>query len=237
MALAVAALVAGAQPAVGTEAANPKIGPGYIATDNVEWLGNIPFNTDSAGARIVGSHLFVTEDRGLTIYDVSKPEAPAMLSFTPAPQGAYFVEEDVDTNGSIVLIGTYGDLAPSVGPLDRLLVIDVTDKKAPKIVGELQGADSHTVSCVLACSYAYNSDGRIIDLRDPTKPTFTGTKWSDADGPAGVKGSHDVTEVAPGLVVTSSNPLLYLDARSDPARPTVLGSGSPGDRRFLQGRG
>ena len=231
---AVLSLAVGALPAAGAPAAGP--GPGYIATDNVEWLGTIPINTDSAGGRLLDGYFYVTDDRGLTIYDVANPELPMLKGFAPVPQGAYYVEEDVDTNGSIALIGSYGDLSPADdGPLNRLIVVDVKDKAAPKVIGELEGADSHTVSCVLDCTYAYNSDGRIIDLTDPANPTFTGTRWADADGPQGVTGAHDVTEVAPGIVVTSSNPMLVLDANADPANPTLDGSGAPGDDRYMHG--
>jgi hypothetical protein len=213
--------------------ADPTPGPAYIATDNVEWVANIPLNTDSAGARLLGKQLFVTDDRGLTIWDVEDPAFPKPLSYTPAPQGAYYVEEDVDTNGKILLLGTFSDLTDGLGgPLNKLQVYDVSNRTAPKLIGELPGANSHTVTCVLDCTYAYNSNGRIIDLTDPTKPKFTGTRW---DAAANSKGGHDLTEVAPGLVVTSSRPILYLDAREDPAKPKVIGTGTPGDNRLVHG--
>jgi hypothetical protein len=96
--------------------------PGYFATDNVEWLGNIPLNADSAGARLHDGYLYVTEDRGLTVYDVSDPALPLPVGFHPLPQQAYFTEEDVDTNGEILLIGSFGDLTDGVGPLNRVFV-------------------------------------------------------------------------------------------------------------------
>ena len=229
LALSAVALIAGMAPA----AAEPEPGPGYIATDNVEWVANLPLNTDSAGAKVLGKSLFVTDDRGLTIWDISKPASPSLVSFTAAPQGAYYVEEDVDTNGKILLIGSYSDLTQRLpGPLDRLFVLDVSNRAAPKIIGELQGANSHTVSCVLDCTYAYNSDGRIIDLRNPAQPKLTGTRW---DTGMTVRSRHDVTEVAPGIVLTSTNPMLYLDARQDPANPKLLGTASPGDNRLMHG--
>ncbi len=209
-------------------------GPGYIATDNVEWLGNIPINTDSAGGRLVDGYFYISDDRGLTIYDVSKPEEPKRVGFAAVPQGAYFIEEDLDTNGEIALIGSFGDIANIAfknGPMNRLLVIDVKDKANPKVVGQLEGVDSHTVSCVLDCTYAYNSNGQIIDLRDPTAPKLVGN-WTTGTP---VKGAHDVSEVSPGIVVTSSNPMLVLDANANPAQPTVVGSGAPPDKRYMHG--
>lgn len=199
---------------------------GGFSTDNVEFLGNIPFNADSAGARIVGSTLYVTDDRGLTTYDVSVPTEPQRLGFLAVPQTAVIPEEDVDTNGRILLIGS--DISRD------LKVIDVVAPAGPRVIGTLPGADSHTVSCVLDCSYAYNSDGRIIDLRDPTKPVLTGTTW-DRDGDLVTQNGHDVTEVAPGIVVTSTQPMLQLDARTDPRNPSVTRqAGFPDDRYVHQ---
>jgi len=231
-AVAVLALLVGSVPTAGATGFASGPGPGYLATDNVEWLGTIPLNTDSAGARLLGDELFVTDDRGITIWDVSDPALPLPVSFTPAPQGAYYVEEDVDTNGKVLLLGTYSDLTDNIAPLNKLTVYDVSNRAAPKLIGELPGANSHTITCVLDCAYAYNSDGRIVDLTDPANPRFTGTRW---DAAADNKGGHDVTEVAPGLIVTSSRPILYLDARQDPANPTVVGTGTPGDNRFVHG--
>ena len=195
-------------------------GLGYFATDNFELVSTIPLNTDSAGARIVGKTLYITDDRGLTTYDISKPEAPARLGFLPMPQTPYVPEEDVDTNGRTLLIGT----------LEALHVVDVRKPAAPVEVATLDGADAHTISCVLDCSYAWLSSGRIVDLRNLEGPKVVGD-WRTA----GVKSAHDVTEVAPGVVLTSSNPMLLLDARKSPVRPRLLATASPGDNRFMHG--
>jgi hypothetical protein len=196
-------------------------GPGYFATDNLELVTTIPLNTDSAGARIVGKTLYITDDRGLTTYDISQPTAPARLGFLPVPQEPYVPEEDVDTNGKTLLIGT----------LQSLHVIDVRDPKNPKEVGALAGADAHTVSCVLDCQYAWLNTGRIVDLRNPEGPVVVGD-WTKG---APVKSSHDVTEVSPGIVMTSSNPMVLFDARRSPSKPKILATASPGDKRFMHG--
>ncbi|HVE63172.1 MAG TPA: hypothetical protein VNB94_05165 [Mycobacteriales bacterium] len=219
-ALALAVSAAPASSLARTAPASP--GPGYIATDNVSWLGNISVNIDSAGARIVGKHLYITEDRGLTIYDISNPTLPVPLSFLPVPQMPYFTEEDVDTNGKVLLIGGYG----------MLNVIDVRNPKAPKITFQLRGADDHTISCVLDCTYAYGNSGLIVDLTNPEGPSVVGN-W--AKGTRAPDGGHDVTEIAPGLVVTSSSPVLYLDARKNPRKPTVLATGALPDDRYMHG--
>jgi hypothetical protein len=43
----------------------------------------------------------------------------------------------------------------------------------------------------------------------------------------------DVTEVAPGLVLTASREILLLDARKDPTEPRILASGSTTDNRLI----
>ncbi|HWC14717.1 MAG TPA: hypothetical protein VG929_08985 [Actinomycetota bacterium] len=214
--------LAAAAVAVTATVASAGPGPGYFASDNVEFVTHVPLNNDSAGARLVGDHFYITSSRGLLIYDVSDPVNPKQLSFLPLFQTPYFAEEDPDTNGSILL----------VGGLDRYLhVIDVEDKTNPQVIGKLLGADSHTTTCVLNCRWAYNSGGDIIDLRDPTEPKIAGS-WSRGS-PAG--SAHDVTEVAPGIVMTSSSPMLLLDARKDPAKPKLIASVRDLEPRYIHG--
>ena len=196
--------------------------PVYFKSDNVDYLGFIPLENDTAGARVVGNYMYITTSRGLTIYDLKDPENPVRMGTAVLPQEVYFAEEDVDTNGKILLIGTLG----------TLYVFDVEDKSNPVVIGELDGADEHTISCVLDCTYAYGSEGVIVDLRTPSKPKIVGD-WAKSTG--GGRGGHDVTEVAPGFVVTSTQPITLLDARKNPARPKLLATGSNKDGRFIHG--
>jgi hypothetical protein len=133
--------------------------PGF-ASDNIEWLGNVPLHADTAGAHLLGGYLYVTSSHELSIYDARTPESPVLLSTLPIPQQPYFAEEDVDTNGKVLLIGTLGSL----------LVFDVRDKSHPTLTGVLQGGDEHTITCVLDCTWGYGSYGEIVDLRDPAAP-------------------------------------------------------------------
>ena len=219
-AIAAAALVASL--VVPTAGAEP--GPGYFASDNVEYISSMPIHTDGVGARIVGKYMYLTTERDLTIYDISKPAAPERVGsmlFVP-PQEFYFPEEDVDTNGKILLSGSQG----------TLYVISVKDKTAPEYIGSVEGADEHTISCILDCKFAYGSEGVVVDLRNPRKPKIVGN-W--AKGTASPKGAHDVTEVAPGMVVASSQPVQLLDARKNPAHPKLLATGRNKDKRFIHG--
>jgi hypothetical protein len=194
-------------------------GPGGFSSDNLEWVTFMPLDTDSAGARLKGKYFYITSSNSLRIYDVSAPESPKLTGILPLPQQPQFAEEDVDTNGRILLASTLLDL----------YIIDVEDKANPQIIGTLAGADEHTYTCVLDCRYAYGSEGAIVDLRDPNNPKMVGD-WGEGN-PA--SSGHDVTEVRPGIVMTSSQPMMLLDARKSPAKPEVIGLGSNEDGRFI----
>jgi len=184
--------------------------------ENVEWVGTFPLTNDSAGARRLGNYFYITTSSVLYIFDITDPVAPELTGFLPFPQSPQFAQEDVDTNGKILLIGNS--------------VIDVSDKANPEVLST-HGGSSHTISCVLDCTWAYASNGTIVDLRDPANPRTSTSSWR-----TGMPGgsAHDVTEVAPGLIMTSTDPLLLLDAREDPEHPVLIGLG-PNRNRFTHG--
>jgi hypothetical protein len=233
---AVAPIPAGAGPLAGT------VGPGWFGTSNTDLVANLPVNSGTAGARVVGDRMVVTDQNGLTVYDISDPTLPRPLGFTPIPQQYYFTEEDVPTNGEIALVGQFGDLTPKI----RLNVVDISLEDnaggQPAVVGRLERVDEHTFECALDCTWAYGSAGLIVDLRNPTAPRDAG-QWDDAvraqrDPATGEAytfraGTHDVTEVAPGILLTSSNPMFLLDVRTTPATPEVIGVGTFADSRFI----
>jgi hypothetical protein len=200
----------------------PPMGPsvGGYSSDNVEFVKNFPQHTDSAGGRKLGDYFYITTERDLTIYDVSEPADPQQVGHLvlPAFGTPVFTEEDPDTNGEILLISNDG----------VLMVIDVRDKANPAVLSTLEDADEHTVSCVLDCTWAYGSAGMIVDLRDPENPVLSENDWQTAD----IESDHDVTEVSPGIILTSSQPLKLLDARQDPENPTVLASTPKIEDRF-----
>jgi hypothetical protein len=55
--------------------------------------------------------------------------------------------------------------------------------------------------------------------------------WTD-HGVLPSRKAHDVTEVAPGIVVTASAPIEVLDARADPTRPKVLARSPDATKRY-----
>jgi hypothetical protein len=205
-----AALVATGVPA----AAGPSAGG--LSSDNVEFIQFVPFEVGTAtGARVIGKYLYITSWKTFSIYDVSDPLAPVQVSQTPF--GFKFENEDVATNGKIMIF------SESL-PQSTLHVWDVEDKENPEEIGTLAGAGQHTMSCLLDCKWLYGSDGYIIDLRDPAKPILEKEKWGDG---MPTSGGHDVNEVAPGIVMTSTDPIMLLDARKDPRHPKLLAAAKP----------
>jgi LVIVD repeat len=217
--VAVALMVALGLPA----AAGPTAGG--VTSDNVEYVDYVPFEIGTAtGARLVGKYLYVTSWRGFSIYDVSDATAPELMSTTPYAEeveGFRFENEDVGTNGKILVMS-------ETTPRSILWIYDVEDKTNPVLISQTAGLGEHTQSCLLDCKWLWGSSGSIIDIRDPAKPEKVGS-WGDF-GEA--KSGHDVEEVAPGYVLTDTQPIQLFDARN-PAKPKLLALGANEDQRFI----
>ena len=198
---------------------------GGLATDNVEHVKHIPLAQNGVGGRLIGKWFYMNDQNKVMVYDVSDPLNPEMVGYVPMPQEWQFSREDIDGNGDILVVpntasGQNDGNVQTTSAANAVYVIDVEDKTNPKIISKLPGAAQHTVSCVLDCKWAYGSDGNIIDLRNPLKPKLMKEKWGDGK-PSGNSG-HDVEEVAPGIVMTATQPMMLLDARKDPAHPKIL---------------
>jgi hypothetical protein len=207
-----AALLAVSAAGLGSASAGPSAGG--LSSDNVEYVSSVPFDFGTAsGAKIIGKHMYVTSWRNFSIYDVSDPVDPKLVSTTPF--GFAFENEDVDGNNKIMIFSE--EL-----PLSRLHIWDVEDKTNPVELAVLDGAGQHTMSCLENCKWLYGSDGYIIDLRNPKKPKKLKNLWSDG---LMVGSPHDVNEIGPGRVLTASDPMLLLDT-SNPAKPKLLAQGA-----------
>lgn len=192
-------------------AALPPAAGGALASDNVEFLLRIP-EPGTMGGRILGNTLYVTSNLGLRIFDVSIPSVPVLLGALPIPHAG---NEDVDTNGEILLISTDHELSVN----NTLYVIDVRNPRVPILLSRFASPSrSHTGSCILNCRYAWLAGSNhiaVVDLSNPAAPVLAGRFFRDgtsssANGTFGL--SHDVNVDANGIAwISSANGLFAYD--------------------------
>ncbi len=198
--------------------------PTGFMSSNVEHIATIPFDAGGAsGARLVDEYLYVAGTRNFSIYDVSDPIDPQLVSTTPVT--VYFANEDVDTNGEILLLSS--DQAQR-----ELYVYDVEDKAAPTLLATLGNVRDHNFACVLDCKWAYGTRGNIVDLRDPSNPKVAAS-WGGGETPGD---GFDTDEVAPGYVLSAARTIRLMDARK-PAAPKTLALGPNPDNRLIHSVG
>ena len=205
----------------------------FAATDNVEYLGRFPEHTGTAGGSLSadGKRFFLTDPRGVYVYDTSDPASPSLLGSLQLFQtttGAALAQEDPDTNDRILLV----DGASTPAGSARLNVVDVSKPEAMTVLATVPVTD-HTWTCISgvdakkqknSCAWAYGRSGHVVDLRDPSKPVLLEDTWRAAVG-YGDRGNspytHDLTEVRPGLVMSAGSTSILMDT-SNPAKPLRL---------------
>lgn len=185
--------------------------PGGWASGSLDYVKTVPFEAATGvDAVLHGRYLYTTTWRSFSIYDVRDALSPELLSQTPVP--GQLINENPQTNGKILLLSN--DVFNQ-----QLDIYDVRDKENPEPIGTYEDPHTnHMWTCVFDCDYAYGARGAILDLSDPTAPELVGN-WTEKKLP---RAFHAITEVAPGLVLVGSDPMVYLDARKDPADPELL---------------
>lgn len=198
------------------------------SSKNFEQIGSITIPGVVVSGALAGDTFFASSwQSGLYSYDVSDPTAPKFLDQMGDDQLLMqeVENEEMVTDGKILLLSRFFDTTTSV-----LYVIDVSDPKNMKIEATLDGAGAHTYTCLDDCKWAYgtvnglDNRGIILDLHDPSNPKLLDKPWTDAIDGTYV---HDVTEVHPGLVLTSSTPMYAMDT-TDPTKPRTIMKTDPG---------
>jgi hypothetical protein len=225
-----------------------------ISSDNVTYHGTIPIDSPGVGGEVVvredldRTFFYATGAKGLSIYDVSAPAMPMLVSTFPFPHAQ---NEDVRTSsdGTIVMIAADGAILVPIAPQSTgITLIDVTDPSAPAIVassndlvmgrGTNRGISEHTAECAVDdCSVIYGRTGRIYEA-DLTAGTVTPIerRWNVfIDPQTGEERStsqiHALDRDASGLVIADSTPRLVLDPLatyaegSTPTDPAVISVG------------
>ena len=214
-----AALVGGVLPgALNTASAGPS--PGGFTSDNVDYVKFVPFEVGTAtGARKVDDLMFVTSWKSYSIYSLKDPLNPQIIG-TPHPIGFAFENEDVSVDSKHKFL-----IFSETTPENILHVFDLQSLENPREIAAVSGAANHTMSCLFDCRYLWGSTGTVIDMKRPDQPKVLG-KWNE--GLPG-KSGHDVTEIAPGIVLTSTTPNMLLDARKSVLKPKLLAVGDHAD--------
>jgi uncharacterized repeat protein (TIGR01451 family) len=228
--------VAALATAVTAAPAGAQAPPPATKSANVTALTTLP-EPNGISANFHGNLMYLSSSRGLSIYDIKNPEAPQRLSFFPLPN---FENEDVDTNGEILLISN----DPSEGK-GVLWIFDVRDPRNPQILSQLDTGlidtfgllpygTGHTATCIQNCRYVYLAGtGRgidIADLTDPAKPKLVGTFGApEATGLT----SHDVQVDSDGLAwVVGYNGTAAYDTTNPLAPRLVYHTDDSGKSRY-----
>jgi LVIVD repeat len=183
-------------------------------------------------ARVIGQHLYVSSLTGVTVLDISNPQAPVRVGRLDMPNAQ---NEDVDAGSGILLVSD-----DPFGGRGILHVIDVHDPANPRLLSTYgtwapgllnfnkppprRGGIGHTATCIQQCRYAWlagSSAGiEIVDLRDPAHPRRAGR--FRAREVAGAIGTHDVQVDAAGLAWVAGGRGTAAYDVTDPVHPRLV---------------
>jgi hypothetical protein len=231
--LATLSLLSAAVPA----SAAPPL-PDAVMSTNVEYLGSIKQDVGlTTGAKIVGSRMFVTSGKNISIYDISDPAAPRPLGAMKA--NIAWENEEVPTNGKVLAVASdfysvgVPECVAALAPAGCVQFFDVRDPSNIKQVGTIPIAN-HTAECVLDCQYFYGRAGTIIDARgvlNGVAPKVIGN-WITELKAQGVDETqcHHIREIRPGVLLTACRPFAAISVNAadggSPAHPKVLYTGA-----------
>ena len=219
-----------AVPALKRRAA-AEVGPGGFRSANVTWVAHLPIDAPGTGGRVVQvgaqTRFYVTGPKGLTIWDVTKPELPTPIGALALP---HWENEDVavSKDGSTVIVAHDGNFQLMENEGFPTYVIDTSNPATP-LLASIIDYGSHTITCADdACNILYSSEGWTWDITDRAAPKRVLPNWTDVLRDQGVvwKDSvHDLNRDAAGYVITDSTPRVMFDPRPNPAKPKLLTQG------------
>lgn len=210
--------------------------PTPVVAKNLELVTSVPdVSAISTAFAKSAPQMYVNTLNGISTYDISNPESPALLGYLPMP---HFENERMtlgERDGGrerFVLVGLdlYGaDLQdptnPNLGGYE-LVIVDVSDARNPVVRGRLETTTSvHTVHCLDGdCTYAYSAGAydngafSVFDLSDLDNPVEVKTMSSAAGS------GHQWDYDASGLVWHSGFGGVAAYDVTDPLNPVPVGS-------------
>jgi hypothetical protein len=164
-------------------------------------LGNYAYtaNLQYSGLTVIGA--------ALSIIDVSNPAAPTLTS--------KFTHASLTEPRRVHVVGNYAYIAD----LNRLIIVNVTNKAAPTFVGSLD-TDGTVEDIQVQGNYAYIADGarnfKVINISIPTAPTLAAS-FDTAGTARGIFVSGDLAYVA------NAGSGIFVYNISNPNAPVYLG--------------
>jgi hypothetical protein len=202
--------------------------PPLASSSNVHLLTHIPGS--AAGMNFKGNYAYVTGWGGVTVLDISQPDAPWVAGLLPLP---HFENEDVDLCGNTLLVVNDRE-AKDLGSI--MYVISIEQPTAPRVIAVLplgltgNGRGSgHIANFVKAdCTQAWLDGGdhvEVVDLSVPTAPRSLGKFVSAASDSDAFRVTHDTELDSTGTVwsVGGGGAAGY-KLSADPLAPTLLGT-------------
>lgn len=107
---------------------------------------------------------------GVMILDVSDPTQPTRAGWFETPGICY----DTAAIGDALYVADAKRGIPDLDPMTGLMVVDVRDKSAPRVVRTIASTDAKTVLCAGDRLIAVGSKVEIFDIREPLNPQLIG---------------------------------------------------------------
>lgn len=168
-------------------------------------LGTVGTTGSPVDVTVIGDRLYVAaQSGGVSIYDLSSPDAPVLLGNLASPAAW-----QVKVAGSVMYVAD-----ATLG----LRIVDISDPTAPVALGSFPGGRAPTVDVVGHLAYVADAGTTlyVLDVGDPAAPVALGSVSV---------GGNVVTLQVEGTTVylaTGATGLVAVDAR-DPANPVVAG--------------
>ena len=198
----------------------------FIVTDAQGYIAKFEFNTNPVGShttpgaaneiKLVDNLAFIADDSGLTIFNITNPQAPIHISTFPTAN----IAVGIDVADNIAYLATHQD---------KLNIIDVTDPYNPTLILNYDsGRSTQDVQIVDNIAYVLDRiDGlHILDITDPSNPILLSI--TNTDGWAGDITIHQDGSQRFAILPHGRFDLQIIDV-TEPTLPTIISSITPLD--------